>query len=96
MGFRAVTDLSEYSTEELLKLISQAADIVRARVSGETSESSSVPEPASASSGEPRVADGVALKNPLTCPYRCRHCNEQCYRVTSHVLHSCAEHKHLR
>lgn len=96
MGFRKVADLTDYSTVELLDLISSASAIVRSRVASETSQSQSTPGSEVAASSEVAQATGTVLKNPLTCEFHCRHCNAQCYRVTAHTLHSCAEHKHLR
>ena len=96
MGFRAVTDLSDYSTSELLQLIKSATDIISSRLVGEPSGSSVNRPVATAASSDSQVSEVSQLKNPLTCEFKCRHCDAQCYRVTSHVYHACAEHKHLR
>ena len=95
MGFRAVTDLSDYSVTELLELIKCATEVIQSKISGDSVASPRASSSTSFTVIEAEVAP-VALKNPLTCEYKCRHCDAQCYRIKAHVLHSCEQHKHLR
>ena len=96
MGFRKVTDLTDFTTGELLDLIKSATDIIRARLSGELSHPQITPGSESVQTSDEPAASSSSLKNPSTCEYRCRHCNAQCFRVTAHTYHACSEHRHLR
>ena len=112
MGFRAVTDLSDYSVAELAELTEKASALLRQKLTGDASDSGaasvasfSVVEPeASADAPSSRaessgqtVGPPPGLRSPFECPYHCKHCYEQCCRrPESHKNHACLAHRHMR
>ena len=106
MGFRRVSDLSEYSVSELLDLIEKATKLVRDKLdnswdcgaSGVSSSGYSVvePEPAGASSSAAVPRNAAGLKSPYTCDFHCKFCQSQCCRPHPHKNHACIEHRKWR
>ena len=96
MGFRAVADLDDYTTSELVQLLQNIAALIRQRLGGDDTR----PRAESASSfsvvGSDELAAGAAaagtppeppvsrrsstLLSPFDCPYHCKYCFEQCCR----------------
>ena len=112
MGFRAVTDLSDYTVAELAELIEKAAALIRAKLEESESlksgalgsfsvvgsEASGAASSAGAPSGLAPPQTGVTpLKSPFDCGFHCKYCYEQCCRpADSHKNHACLEHRHRR
>ena len=107
MGFRQVTDLSEYSVSELLDLIAKATQLVREKLSGVGSSAASVASsseysvvepdsvpPVASSSSSTRNAAG--LRSPYTCDFHCKFCDKHCCRAGPHKNHGCIEHRKWR
>ena len=104
MGFRAVSDLSDYSIAELLSLIEHATRVLREKLSGTGRSSSpgasssgiSVIEPEAASSSTSIRRNSAGLKSPFTCGFHCKFCDSQCCRPEPHKNHACIEHRKWR
>ena len=104
MGFRAVTDLSDYSVPELLALIEQATKILKDKITGTSSSAASVCsssgvsviEPDATSSTVPVQRNAAGLRSPFTCEFHCKFCNSQCCRPEPHKNHACVEHRKWR
>lgn len=104
MGFRAVSDLSDYSISELLALIEHATKVLREKISGTARCSSpgasssgvSVIEPEAAASSTPIRRNSAGLRSPFTCGFHCKFCETQCCRPDPHKNHACIEHRKWR
>ena len=104
MGFRAVTDLSDYSIQELLSLIEQATKVLKDKLTGGLSSAASVASSSSFSVLEPEVSsspvavqrNAAGLRSPFSCGFHCKFCDKQCCRPEPHKNHACVEHRKWR
>ena len=106
MGFRAVSDLSDYSVPELLELIEKASQIIKDKLAAKESSAASVASSSSysvvesqpvSSSAEPVVKrNSAGLRSPYVCDYHCKFCEKQCCRPHPHKNHACIEHRKWR
>ena len=112
MGFRAVTDLEEYSVAELVDLIETSAALLKKKLGADSQPSgaeslsgfsvigSEAGEPSSSSRGPPGLSAqssrDTGLKSPFQCGYHCKFCLVQCCRPGVHQNHACLEHRHRR
>ena len=94
MGFRSVSDLSDYTVGELIDLIQKASEILKHKLTEEPAGQAVASAPADLAGAAGTAASGSSLKSPLTCESHCRICHAQRYRTTDHKLHACCEHTH--
>ena len=96
MGFRKVSDLSDYTVTELVDLIQKASEVLKQKLAEESTDQAVSSGPAASTGVSVPVASEHPLRSPLTCNFHCRICNAQCYRTTEHKIHACYEHRHTR
>ena len=105
MGFRAVSDLSDYTVSELLELIEKASQVIRDKLTDRHSSAASVASSSSFSAVEPEPVaapeppvqrNSAGLRSPYECDYHCKFCQKQCCRPHPHKNHACIEHRKWR